>query len=248
MNMLKEKTALITGASRGIGKAIALEMAKHGANIALNYFDSQDDAKATRELILKEGVRCEIYDCDVSDHDATKEMVKSIISDFSRIDILVNNAAIVRDNPVVRISEKDYDDVLDVNLKGSFNMIKHLYSAYMKNRTGTIINIASICGTNGLEWQANYAASKGGLIALTKTVARELAARGITCNAIAPGFIETDMTSRIQGEEKETFKEKIPLKRLGKPEDVAKLAVFLASDMAAYITGEVIKIDGGLYI
>jgi 3-oxoacyl-[acyl-carrier protein] reductase len=248
MNMLKEKTALITGASRGIGKAIALDMAENGANIALNHFDCLEEAQEVRELVLKNGVRCEIYDCDVSDLSASKKMVEDVLSDFSRVDILVNNAGIVRDNPLMRISEKDYDDVMNINLKGSFNIIKHLYPAFMKNRSGTIINIASVCGVRGWEWQANYAASKGGLISITKTVAKELASRGVTCNAIAPGFIETDMTARLQGDRKESFKSTIPLRRMGQPEDVAKLAVFLASDWASYITGEVIKVDGGLCI
>jgi 3-oxoacyl-[acyl-carrier protein] reductase len=246
--MLKQKTALITGASKGIGKAIAFDMAKHGANIALNYIGDVKEAETVRALILKEGVTCEIYECDVSDYNASKNMVEKVLNDFSRVDILVNNAGIARDNPLMRISEKDYDDVMDVNLKGSFNIIKHLYPAFMKNRSGTIINIASICGLRGMEWQAQYAASKGGLIALTKTVAKELGSRGVTCNAIAPGLIETDMTARLTGEKKDNFVASIPLRRAGKPEDVAKLVVFLASDWASYITGEVIKIDGGLCI
>jgi len=246
--MLQGKTALITGASRGIGRAIALDMAQSGANIALNYIGDPKDAEAVRELVLKENVRCEIYECDISDFNASKKMVEDVIKDFTQVDILVNNAGIARDNPILRITEKDYDDVMNVNLKGSFNMIKHLYPAFMKIRSGTIINIASVCGVNGLEWQASYAASKGGLIALTKTVAKELAGRGVTCNAIAPGLIETDMTAKLAGTNKDEFVAKIPLLRAGRPNDVSKLAVFLASDWASYITGEVIKVDGGLFI
>lgn len=246
--MLQGKTALITGASRGIGRAIALDMAQSGANIALNYIGDPKDAEAVRELVLKENVRCEIYECDISDFNASKKMVEDVLKDFTQVDILVNNAGIARDNPILRITEKDYDDVMNVNLKGSFNMIKHLYPAFMKIRSGTIINIASVCGVNGLEWQASYAASKGGLIALTKTVAKELAGRGVTCNAIAPGLIETDMTAKLAGTNKDEFVAKIPLLRAGRPNDVSKLAVFLASDWASYITGEVIKVDGGLFI
>jgi len=246
--MLKGKTALITGASRGIGRAIALDMAQSGANIALNYIGNPGEAEAVRQLVLEENVSCAIYECDVSDYAASKKMVDDVLSDFKQIDILVNNAGIARDNPILRIKEKDYDDVMDVNLKGSFNVIKHLYPSFMKSRAGTIINIASVCGLRGWEWQASYAASKGGLIALTKTVAKELAGRGVTCNAIAPGLIETDMTAGLTGDKKKDFIESIPLLRAGQPEDVSKLAVFLASRYASYITGEVIKVDGGLCI
>jgi len=246
--MLKGKTALITGASRGIGKAIAIDMAKNGANIALNYIGEPNEAEAVRKQILHENVKCEIYECDISNFNASKKMVDNILEDFSQVDILVNNAGIARDNPILRISEKDYDDVMDVNLKGSFNMVKHLYPSFMKIRSGTIINIASVCGLRGWQWQASYAASKGGLISLTKTVAKELAGRGVTCNAIAPGLIETDMTAGLKGDKKNDFVDSIPLLRAGQPTDVSKLAVFLASDWASYITGEVIKVDGGLCI
>ena len=246
--MLKGKTALITGASKGIGRAIALDMAHNGANIALNYIGKPDEAEAVRRLILEENVSCAIYECDVSDYNASKKMVDDVLKDFSQVDILVNNAGIARDNPILGITEKDYDDVMDINLKGSFNTIKHLYPAFMKMRSGTIINIASVCGLRGWQWQASYAASKGGLIALTKTVAKELAGRGVTCNAIAPGLIETDMTAALTGDKKKDFVASIPLMRAGQPKDVSKLAVFLASEWASYITGEVIKVDGGLCI
>ena len=246
--MLKRKTALITGASSGIGRAIALDMAQSGANIAINYIGDSRDAEAVRQLILAENVCCQIYKCDVSDFTSSKKMVDDVLKDFSQVDILVNNAGIARSNPILRITEKEYDEVMDINLKGSFNMIKHLYPEFMKNRSGTIINISSICGVHGWEWQASYAASKGGLISLTKTVAKELGGRGITCNAIAPGFIETAMTAALQGEKKKNLVTSVPLSRVGQPGDVSKLAVFLASEGASYITGEVIKVDGGLCI
>jgi 3-oxoacyl-[acyl-carrier protein] reductase len=246
--MLEKKTALITGGSSGIGAAIALDMARSGANIALNHYQQASQAQELQKSIQDLGVRCEVYECDVSKWDDSKEMIDAVLADFGGVDILVNNAGIARTAPLMRITEEDYDDVLDINLKGSFNMIRHLYPAYLKARSGTIINIASVCGINGWEWQAGYAASKGGLIALTKTVAKELASRGVTCNAIAPGFIQTDMTAALTGNRKEDFAQSIPLKRLGTPEDISKLAVFLAGEGASYITGEVIVVDGGLCI
>ncbi|KAI4453474.1 includes 2-hydroxyacyl-coa dehydratase [Holotrichia oblita] len=206
------------------------------------------EAQDLRTLILKENVACEIYEYDVSDYIESKKMIDAVLGDFLNIDILVNNAGIARDMPIIRMSEQDFDDVIKINLKGAFNMIKHLYSQFMNNRKGTIINMASICGLRGWAWQANYAASKGGLISLTKSVAKELASRGVTCNAIAPGFIETKMTEKLANEAKDKFIKDIPLHRAGQPEDVAKLAAFLAGDGASYITGEVIKVDGGLCI
>lgn len=250
--MLTNKTALITGASRGIGRAIALDMAKHGAHIALNYYgetEAKNEALALQNDIKNDfKTTCKIYPCDISDFTASKEMVAEVLKDFPSIDILVNNAGIASSNPILRVTEKDYDQVLDINLKGSFNMIKHLYPQFMKNRRGTIINISSICGVRGQQWQATYSASKGGLIALTKAVAKELAGRNITCNAIAPGYILTDMTAGLNTEERAEIIDNIPLGRPGTADDVAKLATFLASDNASYITGEVIKIDGGLCI
>ncbi|MCL2525927.1 MAG: glucose 1-dehydrogenase [Coriobacteriia bacterium] len=245
---LTGKTALVTGAATGIGRAIALDMATAGADIALNHYGTPEAAAEVRELIEGLGRRCEVYDCDVASYDACKQMAADVLGDFGRLDILVNNAGIARDNPLLRISETDYDEVMDVNLKSAFSLTKHFYSHFMKNRAGSIINIASVCGLNGWVWQTNYAASKGGMIALTKTTAKELAGRGITCNAICPGFIATNMTAKLKGEKREDFAAAIPARREGKPEDVSALAVFLASDGARYITGETIRVDGGLCI
>ena len=246
--MLQGKTALITGGATGIGRAIALDMAQSGANIALNHYATPEAAEEVRALVEAEGVRCVVYECDVADYSASEEMVTRAIEDFGRIDALVNNAGIVRDNLMLRMSEEDFDEVIAVNLKGPFNLTKHLYRHFMKNRSGSIINMASVCGLNGWERQANYAATKGGLISLTKTTAKELAGRGITCNAICPGFIATNMTSELEGESRSEFEAGIPARRLGSPEDVAPLATFLASDGARYITGETIRVDGGLCI
>lgn len=245
--MLTQKNAVVTGGSRGIGRAIAIELAKNGASIALIYNGNQKAAEDTAELIISEyGQRAVIYQCDVSCYDETKKTVENILKDFTRVDILVNNAGVTRDGLMLTMKEENFDLVIDTNLKGTYHMIKHLYSPMMKQRSGRIINISSIAGLMGNAGQANYASAKAGIIGLTKSVAKELAGRGITCNAIAPGFIETDMTAILVDKVKESAVLKIPLKRMGKPEEVAKLAGFLASDSAAYITGEVIRIDGGL--
>ena len=244
--MLQGKTALITGAAKGIGRSIAVEMAQNGADIAVNYANSSMAAEELKEELLKLKVKCEIYQCDVSDFSESKKMAERVLKDFGHVDILVNNAGITCDNLVIAMDEDGFDRVIEVNLKGAFNMIKHLYPHFMRNRSGTIINMASVVGITGQAGQLNYAASKGGLIAVTKSVAKELAGRGITCNAIAPGFIETEMTDKLSGELKQRYIDAIPMKRTGKAAEVAKLAVFLASGSAAYITGEVIKVDGGL--
>ena len=246
--MLKGKIAVITGGSRGIGRAIALKMAESGASVAVIYAGRQEAAEDVCRTARELGVRAECYQCDVSDFEKSKETVKQIIDTFGGIDILVNNAGITIDKLILQMTEKDFEKVIDINLKGAFLMIKHVYSHFIKKRAGRIVNIASVSGIMGNAGQANYSSAKAGMIGLTKTVAKELAGRNVTCNAIAPGFIETDMTDGLSPLMKEQAINTIPLKRMGKPSDVANLAVFLASDLAGYITGEVIKIDGGLCI
>lgn len=240
--MLKGKTAVITGGSRGIGRAIAMKMAENGADIAILYAGNEERAKGLCAEAGALGVKAAAYQCDVSDFEAAKKTVAAIMKEFGGVDILVNNAGITRDGLIFGMKEADFDAVLDTNLKGAFNMIKHCYSNFLKKRQGKIINISSVSGIMGNAGQANYSASKAGLIGLTKSVARELGGRNVCCNAIAPGFIATEMTEAFGDE----ITEQIPLKRLGKPEEIAELAVFLASDRADYITGEVIKADGGL--
>jgi 3-oxoacyl-[acyl-carrier protein] reductase len=244
--MLNGKTAVVTGGSRGIGKAISLKMAQSGADVAIIYAGNEKAAEETLCLIEQLGVKAKIYRCDVSDFNESKNTVNEIISDFGGIDILINNAGILRDGLILSMKEEDYDAVLNTNLKGAFHMIKHTYRHFMKKRKGRIINITSVSGIIGNAGQANYSSAKAGLIGLTKSAAKELASRNITCNAIAPGFIETDMTSSLPDKVKEEAVNAVPLKRMGTPTDIANLAAFLASDEAAYITGEVIKIDGGL--
>lgn len=244
--MLKGKTVLITGGGRGIGRAIAVAMADSGANVAVNYRGNEVQAEETRAHVLKKGARCELYKCDVSDFSESKKMIEAVLKDFGGVDILINNAGITKDSLIPMMSEADFDSVINTNLKGAFNMIKHLYPVFMKTRSGAIINISSISGLMGNAGQANYSAAKAGMIGLTKSVAKELAGRGVTCNAIAPGFIESDMTAGLSEEIKQKYLSMIPLKKMGNASDVASLAVFLAG--ANYITGEIIKIDGGLYI
>lgn len=246
--MLKDKVAFVTGASRGIGRAIALKMAESGADVAICYSSSEAPAQEVCEEIRAMGRKAQAYRCDVSDYQQCSETVKAIVAEFGKLDILVNNAGITKDNLLLMMKEDEFDRVIATNLKGAFNMTKHAGAHFLKRKQGTIINITSVSGMMGNAGQANYAAAKAGLIGLTKTAAKELAARGITCNAIAPGFIGTDMTEQLSDKQKSAVVEAIPLKRMGQPEDIANLAVFLASPMAAYITGEVIKVDGGIYI
>ncbi len=241
--MLTNRVAIVTGASRGIGRAIALKLAEENANIALVYAGNDAAANETINELTDLGVKSKAYKCDVSDFEAVKMVCADIITEFGRIDILVNNAGVTRDDLIMRMSEQDFDAVLDTNLKGAFNFCKHASRHLMKSSCARIINISSVSGLTGLPGQANYSASKAGLIGLTKALAKELAPRGVTCNAVAPGFIETDMTKDL-----ELALDAIPLKRTGKPREVAALVSFLASDMAAYITGEVIRIDGGMCI
>lgn len=244
--MLKGKTAVITGGSRGIGRAIALKMAECGADVAIVYAGNEAAAMEACDLIGSLGVKAKAYRCDVSDYTKTEQTVKSILNEFGGIDILVNNAGIVKDGLMLSLKEEDFDAVLDTNLKGAFHMIKHTYRQFMKKRSGRIINITSVSGITGNAGQTNYSSAKAGLIGLTKSVAKELAGRNITCNAIAPGFIITDMTAALSEPVKESIVNAIPLKRMGTPRDIANLAAFLAGDEAGYITGEVIKVDGGL--
>lgn len=243
---LNGKTALVTGASRGIGRAIALRLAEDGANVAVIYAGSADKAEAVVNEITALGVNAKAYRCNVADSAAVNETVKAVTNDLGKIDILVNNAGITRDGLMLRMKDEDFDAVLDTNLKGAFNMIRACYSGFIRKKSGRIINISSVSGIMGNAGQANYSASKAGVIGLTKSVARELASRGITCNAVAPGFIQTDMTENLG--DNNPLLNSIPLGRMGKPEDIAAAVAFLASDNAAYITGEVLKVDGGLAI
>ena len=240
------KTALVTGASRGIGRAIALRLAEDGANVAVIYAGSADKAKAVVNEITALGVNAKAYRCNVADSAAVNETVKAVTNDLGKIDILVNNAGITRDGLMLRMKDEDFDAVLDTNLKGAFNMIRACYSGFIRKKSGRIINISSVSGIMGNAGQANYSASKAGVIGLTKSVARELASRGINCNAVEPGFIQTDMTENLG--DNNPLLNSIPLGRMGKPEDIAAAVAFLASDSAAYITGEVLKVDGGLAI
>lgn len=243
--MLKGKTAVITGGSRGIGAAIAEKLASLGADIAVIYAGNAEAAASVCEKCASEyGVRAKSYKCNVAGFEETKEVVGAIKADFGTINILVNNAGINRDGLIAMMKEQSFDDVVNTNLKGAFNMIRHCCPIFIRNRGGRIINISSVAGVIGNAGQANYSASKAGLIGLTKATARELAGKNVTCNAIAPGFIMTDMTKEF--DENNPLVAGIPLKRMGKPEDVAALAAFLAGDEAGYITGEVIKVDGGL--
>ena len=243
---LNGKTALVTGASRGIGRAIALRLAEDGANVAVIYAGSADKAEAVVNEITALGVNAKAYRCNVADSAAVNETVKAVTNDLGKIDILVNNAGITRDGLMLRMKDEDFDAVLDTSLKGAFNMIRACYSGFIRKKSGRIINISSVSGIMGNAGQANYSASKAGVIGLTKSVARELASRGITCNAVAPGFIQTDMTENLG--DNNPLLNSIPLGRMGKPEDIAAAVAFLASDSAAYITGEVLKVDGGLAI
>ena len=241
--MLKGKVAVVTGGSRGIGKAICLKFAENDAEIAFLYAGNTAKAEETQKELEALGVKAKAYQCNVADADAVASVVKEIVKDFGGIQILVNNAGITKDKLVPMMKAADFDAVVDTNLKGVFYMTKGVYPLFLKQKGGKIINISSVSGLMGNPGQANYAASKAGVIGLTKSVAKELASRGVCCNAIAPGFIATEMTEDL---ENNTLQDAIPMKRFGKAEEVANLAVFLASAQSDYITGEVIRIDGGL--
>ena len=246
--MLDGKIAVVTGASRGIGRAIALELASRGAFVVVNYNGSKDRAEEVKKEIEAAGGKAEVYQCNVSDFGKCQAFIQDVIKTYGRLDILVNNAGITRDGLLMKMSEADFDSVIETNLKGTFNTIRFASRQMLKQRSGRIINMSSVVGIAGNAGQANYASSKAGVIGLTKAVARELASRGITVNAIAPGFIETEMTEVLSDAVKEASVAQIPLGRFGKPEDIAKTAAFLASDDAGYITGQVIQVDGGMAI
>lgn len=246
--MLEGKIALVTGAAKGIGRAIALALAADGATVVVNYNGSKERAEQVVEEIKALGADGMAYQCNVADTAATVDMVKEVIKTYGKLDILVNNAGITRDNLIMKMSEEDFDAVIDANLKGCFNTIKAVSRQMLKQRAGRIINITSVSGILGNAGQANYAASKAGIIGLTKTMARELASRGITVNAVAPGFVDTDMTQVLPENVKEAATAQIPLGRFGKPEDIANMVAYLASEKASYITGQIISVDGGMAI
>ena len=243
---LTGKIALVTGASRGIGRQIALTLAGYGATVIVNYNGSAAKAEKVVNEITANGGMAESMQCSVSDFEKSKEMIDGIVKKYGRLDILVNNAGITKDNLIMKMSEDDFDAVIATNLKGAFNCIKHVSRQMLKQRGGRIINISSVSGVMGNAGQVNYSASKAGVIGMTKAVAREMASRGITCNAVAPGFIKTDMTDVLSDTIKENINAQIPMKKFGETEDVANLVAFLASDAAKYITGQVICVDGGM--
>lgn len=244
--MLKGKNALVTGASRGIGRTIALELGRQGANVAVNYAGSEEKAEAVVNELRELGVKSFKVQADVSNEASVKEMVKEVIGEFGSLDILVNNAGVTRDNLLMRMKEEEFDEVININLKGVFLCTKAVTRQMMKQRAGRIVNIASIVGVSGNAGQANYVAAKAGVIGLTKTTAKELASRNILVNAVAPGFISTEMTDALNTEQKDAMLSMIPLARFGDPEDVAKVVRFLVSDDANYITGQTLHIDGGM--
>lgn len=246
MKLLEGKTAIITGASRGIGKGIAEVFAKHGANVAFTYSSSAESAMALENSLNGLGIKAKGYQSDAADFNQAQTFVDAVLADFGSVDILINNAGITKDNLLMRMSEEDFDKVIDVNLKSVFNMTKAIQKSFLKQRSGSIINMSSVVGVKGNAGQANYAASKAGVIGFTKSIALELGSRNIRCNAIAPGFIETEMTAKLNEEVVQGWRDSIPLKRGGTTEDVANACLFLASDLSAYVTGQVMNVDGGM--
>lgn len=246
MKLLTGKTAIITGASRGIGRGIAQIFAKHGANIAFTYSSSVEAANELEKELNQEGIKAKGYKSNAADFQEAQKLADEVLAEFGSIDILINNAGITKDNLLMRISEEDFDKVIEVNLKSVFNMTKAVQRTMLKQRKGSIINISSVVGVKGNAGQSNYAASKAGMIGFTKSIALELGSRNIRCNAIAPGFIETEMTAKLDEKVIQGWRDNIPLKRGGTPEDVANACVFLASDMSDYITGQVLNVDGGM--
>jgi len=246
MGLLDGKTALITGASKGIGKAIATSFAKEGANVAFTYLSSVEKGQALEGELAQYGTKIKGYRSNAAEFDAAEELINNIVSAFGSLDVIVNNAGITRDNLLMRMTEESWDEVINVNLKSCFNTVKAATRTMMKQRAGSIINITSVVGVKGNAGQANYAASKAGIIGFTKSVALELGSRGVRSNAVAPGFIETEMTDQLDEKTVQGWRDGIPLKRGGSPEDVANACVFLASDMSAYITGQTLLVDGGM--
>ena len=246
MKLLENKVALITGGGRGIGRSICESFAENGCNVAFTYNSSKEAAENLVEELKKYNVKVKSYKSDASDHDKSVELIENVISDFERIDVLVNNAGITKDNLLMRMSPSDFKDVVNVNLGSVFNLTKSSIRIFLKQKEGSIINISSIVGVKGNAGQSNYAASKAGIIGFSKSIALELGSRNIRCNVVAPGFIETDMTDSLSDDVLEKWKESIPLKRSGKPNDVGNACVFLASDLSSYITGQVLQVDGGL--
>jgi len=246
MKLLENKTVLITGASRGIGNGIATVFAEHGANVVFTYSSSVDAANALETKLQTMGVQAKGYQSNAADFTQAQELVENVLADFSTIDVLINNAGITKDNLLMRITEEDFDKVIEVNLKSVFNLTKAVQRSMLKQRQGSIINMSSVVGVKGNAGQSNYAASKAGIIGFSKSVALELGTRNIRCNVIAPGFIETEMTAQLSEDVVAGWRAGIPLKRGGTPNDVANACVFLASDLSSYITGQVINVDGGM--
>jgi 3-oxoacyl-[acyl-carrier protein] reductase len=246
MGILTGKVVLITGGSRGIGEAIVLKMAKEGADVAFTYMSSDEKAKNIAVLASGSGSKVKAYRSNAADYAESEALINAVIEDFSRIDILINNAGITKDTLMLRMSEEQWDDVINVNLKSVFNLTKHVLKPMMKQRSGSIINMSSVVGVFGNAGQANYAASKAGILGFTKSIAKEVGSRNIRCNAIAPGFIETDMTHVLTEEQKKAYVDSIPLKRLGAGDDIANACIYLGSDLSTYVTGQVLSVCGGL--
>jgi|MGYP001432239815 3-oxoacyl-[acyl-carrier protein] reductase len=246
MKLLEGKTAIITGGSRGIGKGIALVFAQHGANVAFTYSSSVESANSLEKELSNYGVKVKSYQSNAADHKESQDLVENVLEDFGSIDVLVNNAGITKDNLLMRMGEEDFDKVIEVNLKSVFNMTKAVQRTMLKQRKGSIINMSSVVGVKGNAGQSNYAASKAGIIGFSKSIALELGSRNIRSNVIAPGFIETEMTAKLDEKTVDVWRNAIPLKRGGAPEDIANACVFLASDLSAYITGQTLNVDGGM--
>ena len=246
MKLLEGKTAIITGGSRGIGKGIALVFAQHGANVAFTYSSSVESANSLEKELSNYGVKVKSFQSNAADYKESQDLVENVLSDFGSIDVLVNNAGITKDNLLMRMGEEDFDKVIEVNLKSVFNMTKAVQRTMLKQRKGSIINMSSVVGVKGNAGQSNYAASKAGIIGFSKSVALELGSRNIRSNVIAPGFIETEMTAKLDEKTVDVWRNAIPLKRGGSPEDIANVCVFLASDLSAYVTGQTLNVDGGM--